>query len=196
MGTEQVCRNCRGDLQVMGTVQDESAKIETLRPVCAECLTTSSEYDNNGARLWSGKLQPLQRYRLDTCGPCTGLAASGGIPPGEDGMDLEKDNFEEENELTGLEEDDELPGDADVVETEEEELIIGDEEPEEAPAPAAKPAPKPASKPAAKKAASKPAKKAAPKKSKKAAPKAKPKAKKGAAKKSAAKKSSGKKKKR
>jgi len=35
-------------------------------------------------------------------------------------MDLEKDNFEEENELSGLEEDDELAGDADVVETEEE----------------------------------------------------------------------------
>jgi hypothetical protein len=35
----------------------------------AECLTTSGEYDNNGARLWSGKLRPLQRFRLDTCGP-------------------------------------------------------------------------------------------------------------------------------
>jgi len=83
-------------------------------------------------------------------------------------MDLEKDNFEEENELTGLEEDDELGDAAEVVETDEEELIIGDEEPDEdAPAPAAKPAPKVAPKPAAKatvKAAAKPAPKKAAKK--------------------------------
>src|ERR1700730_6084358 len=26
----------------------------TVRGPCAECLTTSGEYDNNGARLWSG----------------------------------------------------------------------------------------------------------------------------------------------
>ena len=76
-------------------------------------------------------------------------------------MDLEKDDFEEENELSGLEEDDELAGDADVVETEEEELIITDEEPEEAAKPAPKAAPKPAAKPAAKKAAAKPAPKPA-----------------------------------
>jgi hypothetical protein len=123
--------------------------------------------------------------------PVTGFDASGGILPGEDGMDLEKDNFEEE-ELSGLEEDDELPGDADVVETEEEELIITDEEPEEAPAPAARPAPRTASKSAAAKpAAKKPAKKAPPTKAKKAAkakPKPKPKAKKKAAKKPAKKK--------
>jgi len=75
-------------------------------------------------------------------------------------MDLEKDNFEEENELSGLEEDDELPGDADVVETEEEELSIGDEEPEEAPAPAAKPATRSAPKPAPKARAKPAAKKA------------------------------------
>ncbi len=49
-------------------------------------------------------------------------------------MDL-KDNFEDDNELSGLEEDDELG--AEVVETEEEELIIGEEEPEPAPAPPA-----------------------------------------------------------
>ena len=99
-------------------------------------------------------------------------------------MDLEKDNFEED-ELSGLEEDDELGGE-DVVETEEEELIIGgdeegDEDPAEAPAPkAAKPAPaksaaKAAPKAAAKKAA--PAKKAAKKPAAKAKAKAKPKAK-------------------
>ena len=79
-------------------------------------------------------------------------------------MDLEKDNFEED-ELSGLEEDGELGGE-DVVETEEEELIIGgdeegDEEPAEAPAPkakATKPAPvKPAAKSAPKAAAKKPA---------------------------------------
>ena len=58
-------------------------------------------------------------------------------------MDLEKDNFEDDNELSGLEEDDELGGD--VVETEEEELIIGEDEPESTPAAAPRPAaPKPA----------------------------------------------------
>ena len=44
-------------------------KTAILRRVRAECLTTSSEYDNNGARLWSSKLQPLQRYRLDLRDP-------------------------------------------------------------------------------------------------------------------------------
>ena len=52
-------------------------------------------------------------------------------------MDLEKDNFEED-ELSGLEEDDELGGD-DVVETEEEELVIGDEDGDEEPAEATAP---------------------------------------------------------
>jgi len=76
-------------------------------------------------------------------------------------MDLEKDNFEEENELSGLEEDDELAGDADVVETEEEELIIAEVEPEETAKPATRVAAKPAAKPAAKKPAPKPAAKPA-----------------------------------
>ena len=59
-------------------------------------------------------------------------------------MDLDKNNFEDDNELSGLEEDDELGGE--VVEAEEEELIIGEEEPETA-APAARPAaPKPVAK--------------------------------------------------
>src|ERR1700680_1373815 len=91
----------------------------------------------------------LESRRSPTPTRYVGPDTSGRIPPGEDGMDIEKDNFEEENELSGLEEDDELGGDAaDVVETEEEELIIGEEEPEEAPRPAApKPAPKAAPKP-------------------------------------------------
>src|SRR6266478_2189965 len=112
----------------------------------AECLTTPGECDNNGAgigaRIYSG--------RTASC-PKT----SGRIPPGEDGMDLEKDNFEDDNELSGLEEEDELAG-GEVVETEEEELMIGEEEPETAPAPAARPAaPRPAAKKPAKKAAKK-----------------------------------------
>src|ERR1700722_12244454 len=136
----------------------------------AELLTTSGEYGNNGqgfgARSRAKTLRPFAATPTrHVPSGVPGCDASGGIPPGEDGMDLEKDNFEEDNELAGLEEDDELGGD-DVVETEEEELIIGDEgdeEPGEAPAPkAAKPAPK-----AAKSAAAKPAPKAA---AKKAAP--------------------------
>src|SRR5258708_14335171 len=94
----------------------------------AERLTTLGECDNNGAgigaRIYSG--------RTASC-----PEPSGRIPPGEDGMDLEKDNFEEDNELAGLEEDDELTGE--VVETEEEELIIGKEEPDTAPPPAPRP---------------------------------------------------------
>jgi hypothetical protein len=115
-------------------------------------LTTPGEYDNNGAGIGAG----IYSGRTASC-PET----SGRIPPGEDGMDL-KDNFEDDNELSGLEEDDELG--AEVVETEEEELIIGEEEPEPAPAPLARPvAPKPAKRPA-KKASKKKAKKAKPKK--------------------------------
>src|SRR5580704_13873178 len=161
---------------------ETTEKFANLRPVRAECLTTSSEYDNNGARLWSPVYRTPAVAAIPTRHVRSGFAgsdASGGIPPGEDGMDLEKDNFEEENELSGLEEDDELAGDADVVETEEEELIITDEEPEEAAKPAPKAAPKPAAKPAAKKAAAKPAakpaKKAPAKKAKKKASKPKPK---------------------
>jgi hypothetical protein len=128
----------------------------------AECLTTLGEYDNNGAgigaRIYSG--------HTASCPESTGR-----IPQGEDGMDLEKDNFEDDNELSGLEEDDELGGE--VVETEEEELIIGEEEPEK-PAPAARPAaPKPAAKKPAKKAAKakpKPKAKAKPKKAAKKKP--------------------------
>jgi hypothetical protein len=124
----------------------------------AERLTTPGEYDNNGAgigaRIYSGRT-------------ASGPETSGRIPAGEGGMDLEKDNFEDDNELSGLEEE-ELAG-GEVVETEEEELIIGEEEPETVAAPAARPtAPRP--KPAAKK----PAKKA-PKKKAKAKAKAKPK---------------------
>jgi hypothetical protein len=105
-------------------------------------------------------------------------ATSAGFPPGEDGMDFEKDHFEEDNELSRLEEDEELAGEGDeIVEVEEEEIVIGEEEPAAKPVAAkAKAAPKPATKPA-KKAAKKPAKKAKAKpkkKAKKAAKKAKP----------------------
>ena len=69
-------------------------------------------------------------------------------------MDFEKDNFEDDNELSRLD-DEELAGETEeIVETEEEELVIVGEEPEEE-APAAKPAPKPAAKKPAKKAAKK-----------------------------------------
>jgi hypothetical protein len=104
------------------------------------------------------------------------------IPPGEDGMDFEKDHFDDENELSPLE-DEELGGDADeVVETEEEEMVIAEEPGEEPAAPPARPAPKPAGKTPAKKKAGKkakkvakrkPAKKRAAKKAKKAAKKKK-----------------------
>jgi hypothetical protein len=92
----------------------------------------------------------------------TGPDTSGKFPPGEDGMDFDKDNFDDETELSPLEEE-ELGGETEgLVETEEEELIVTEEEPEEeAPKPAKKAAPKKA---AAKKAPAKKAKKAAPKK--------------------------------
>ena len=81
-------------------------------------------------------------------------------------MDFEKESFENDNELSRLEEDEELGGEGqEIVETEEEELAIVGEEPEEE-APAPRPAPRPAPKPAAKK-------KAAPKKKAKAKPKKK-----------------------
>jgi hypothetical protein len=100
-------------------------------------------------------------------------------------MDFAKDNFEDDNELSRLEDEEELGGEVqEIVETEEEELAIVGEEPEvETPAP--KLAPKPAAKkPAArvkiakKRAArkkkakkSKPKKKAAKKRARKAAKK-------------------------
>jgi hypothetical protein len=96
-------------------------------------------------------------------------------------MDIEKDAFEDDDELSRLDEEDELVGDGDeVIETEEGTLTIVEEEPEEA-----LPVPKVAPRPAAKKPAKKKAAKKAPKKAKKAAKKAKPKAKKKAAKKPA-----------
>src|SRR3984893_19539544 len=90
-----------------------------------ERLTTLREYDNNGAGLGAGIPVP---GRCSDSNPIRRARYIGKIPLGEDGMDLEKDNFEEDNELSGLEEDDELGGDA--AEVEEEELIIGEEEPE------------------------------------------------------------------
>src|SRR6266699_4539491 len=95
-------------------------------------------------------------------------------------MAFQKDNFEDDNELSRLEDDEELGGEAEeIVEAEEEELtIVGEERGEQAPEP----------KPAPKQAAKKPAKKAAKKKveRKKKAKKSKPK-KKGAKGKKAAK---------
>ena len=72
-------------------------------------------------------------------------------------MDLEKDHFDDETELSPLEEE-ELGGDTDeVVETEEADLIIADEGDDEEGATAAKPAAKAAPK---KSASAKPAKSA------------------------------------
>jgi hypothetical protein len=125
----------------------------------AEYLTTSNEYDNNGA--WRGGLQETPAEAA-TCWPL--LEWGSEIPPGEDGMDFEKDNFEDDNELSRLEDEEELGGEAhEIVETEEEELAIVGEEPEEE-----APAPKPAPRPAARKPAKVAKKKAAPKKKKKA----------------------------
>src|SRR6266850_1412471 len=133
----------------------------------AECLTTSSECDNNGARAGrhSRELWPEQRL----LGPF--FCPDPKIPPREDGMDIEKDSFEDDNELSRLE-DEELGGETEEIVEEEEELVIVGEEPEEV-----APAPKPASKPAAKKRAKKAAKKKPARK--KAAKKAKPKKKAG-----------------
>jgi len=118
---------------------------------------------------------PDNRPNRGRSGPDT----SGKIPPGEDGMDFDKDNFDDETELSPLEEE-ELGGETEgLTETEEEELIISEEEPaEEAAKPPKKAAPKKA---AAKKAPAKKAKTAA--KKKKAAKKPVKKAAKKAAKK-------------
>ena len=78
-------------------------------------------------------------------------------------MDFEKDQFEEDDELSRLEDDDELGGDGEGITEEEEEILVVEEEPTEEgeEEPAEKPAPKAAPKKAApKKAAKKPAKKA------------------------------------
>jgi hypothetical protein len=101
-------------------------------------------------------------------------------PPGEESMEFEKDQFEEDDELSRLE-DDELGGDGEGITEEEEEILVVEEEPNEegeeepaekatpkaapkkaAPKKVAKKAPKKAAKKAAK--VKKPAKKAAPKK--------------------------------
>jgi len=127
-------------------------------------LTSSNEYDNKQRREGGVSFENSgQKSKLLT-------RASTGyeIPPGEDGMDFEKENFEDDNELSRVEEDEELGGESqEMVETEEEELAIVGEEPEEEapaprPAPAARPAPKKAEK-----------KKAAPKKKAKAKPRKK-----------------------
>jgi len=68
-------------------------------------------------------------------------------------MDFEKESFEDDNDLSRLEDDEELGGETqEMVETEEEELaIVGEESEEEAPAPRPAPAARPAPKKAAKK---------------------------------------------
>jgi hypothetical protein len=99
-------------------------------------------------------------FRLPNQAPCPKPA----IPPGEDEMDFDKDHFEDDNEMSPLE-DDELGGDAvEIVETEEEEMVIAEEEPEEEVSAPARPVPKPAAKKSAPK---KPAKKAKKKPAKK-----------------------------
>jgi hypothetical protein len=111
-------------------------------------------------------------------------------PSLEVAMDLKKDAFEDDNELSRLEDEEEIGAGDEIVETEEEELLITDHEPEAA-------VPVPALKPARKRAAKKrKAKKRAAKKTKKSGKrkaKAKPKRKRG---KKAAKKRSKKRKKR
>jgi hypothetical protein len=104
------------------------------------------------------------------------------VPHGEESMEFEKDQFEDDEELSRLEDDEELGGEPGAVVEEEEELLIVEEEPaDEGDEPAAKPAAKPAPKKASpKKAAAKKAKKPA---KKKPAKKAKAKPKKKAAKK-------------
>ena len=126
----------------------------------AECLTTSGECDNNGAR--GGAAFERALARRATHGPV--FCPDPKIPPREDGMDIEKDGFEDDNELSRLE-DEELGGETEEIVEEEEELVIVGEEPEAAPAP--KPAAKPAAKKRAKKAGKKkPARKKAAKKAK------------------------------
>ncbi len=124
-------------------------------------MTTLREYDNNGGR--------SERRFSDP----SSVARAGGpkIPLGEDGMDFKKDNFEDDNELSRLEDDEEL-GSGEIVETEEEELTVISEEPEAA-VPAPKAPPKPAVRKRAKR-AKKVAKKKAPKRAKKASKKKKP----------------------
>jgi hypothetical protein len=164
-------------------------------PQNAECLTTLRECDNNGSRInWlfqspaailtGGVFSPV-RFR-------------------EDGMDFEKDNFEEDNELAPLEE--EEAGDVDeVVGVEVDEIVAdddADEEPEmpkrgSAGAPSGRAASKPpARKPARKAARKAPRKKAAVKKGKSAKKSAGKKSGKARGKKSAKKSSRGKKKRR
>ncbi len=143
------------------------ARAQSFEENTAERLTTPSEYGNNGARAgWCFlELRPEQR-------PTDPFSRGPEIPAGEDGMDFEKDNLEDDNELSRLENDEELGGETEeIVEAEEELVIVGEEPEEESAAPASKPASKPAARKRAKKAAKK---KAAPrKKAKKSKPKKK-----------------------
>jgi hypothetical protein len=133
-------------------------------------LTTTAEWDNKS-----------QGQANVGSGWCSVPRTPGKVePPGEESMEFEKDQFEEDDELSRLD-DDELGGDGEGI-TEEEEILVveeepseeGDEEPVEKAAPKAAPkkaTPKKTVKKAPKKAPKKPAK--AKKPAKKAAPKKK-----------------------
>src|SRR5882724_1976246 len=83
----------------------------------AECLTTSGECDNNGAR--AGRHSRGLGQNSD---PWARFCPDPKIPPREDGMDIEKDGFEDDNELSRLE-DEELGGETEEIVEEEEELV-------------------------------------------------------------------------
>ena len=108
--------------------------MQSPRKKTAECLTTSGECDNNGARVGRHATELWSEQRLLG----SFFYPDPKIPPREDGMDIDKDSFEDDNELSRLE-DEELGGETEEVVEEEEELVIVGEEPEEV-APAPKPA--------------------------------------------------------
>jgi hypothetical protein len=79
-------------------------------------LTSTLEWDNkakDGAAVFSGRREVKTERRGRR------LRRK---PPGEESMDFEKDQFEEDEELSRLEEDDELGGET-IVEEEEEEIL-------------------------------------------------------------------------
>jgi hypothetical protein len=137
-------------------------------------LTTTAEWDNKS-----------QGQADVGSGWCSVPKTPGKVePPGEESMEFEKEPFEEDDELSRLE-DDELGGDGEGI-TEEEEILVVEEEPNEEGE--EEPAEKAAPKAAAKKAAPKKVAKKAPKKAAKKAAKVKKPAKKAAPKKKAARK--------
>src|SRR5271165_2454114 len=120
----------------------------------AERLTSTLEWDNKA----QGRSAVISGCRSLTV---TFKSTGKKLPPGEESMDFEKDQFEDDEELSRLEEDDELGGET-IIEAEEEILTVEEEPAEEAEQEtAARPAPKATAKKPAPKAAKKPAKKAA-----------------------------------